>query len=92
MKTIKIECNKITSIDSLYDELKIVLGLSEFFGNNLDALWDSINGEIELPVKIIWVNFDMLKNNLDSKFVEKFMELIDEAKDELGELFDFVYN
>ena len=36
----------------LHNEIKEKLELPEWYGNNLDALWDMLTGFIETPIKI----------------------------------------
>lgn len=42
MKKIIIDFNKIKSVDEFYDRAEEVLGLPDYFGRNLDALYDEL--------------------------------------------------
>jgi ribonuclease inhibitor len=58
-----IDGKKITNKEELYTNLKAQINSIEFFGNNLDALWDilsTIDSEIIIHIK----DFDELKKNL----------------------------
>lgn len=39
-------------LDALHSEIKDKLSLPDWYGKNLDALWDSLTGIIETPVEI----------------------------------------
>ena len=41
-------------MDRLYDELTRQLDFPEYFGRNLDALWDVLTGDVEGPITIAW--------------------------------------
>ena len=71
--------DKIHSLQSFYSACKPNLQLPDHFGNNLDALWDCIIGQIELPVDI---NFTNLTAWHLKKF-EKQIELMLDAEKEL---------
>ena len=65
MKKIKIDFKEINNDKEFYEIVREKLDLPEYFGDNLDALWDSITGYIELPIKIRFLNFN---NNNKFKF------------------------
>ena len=60
MKKIKIDFKEINNDKEFYEIVREKLDLPEYFGDNLDALWDSITGYIELPIKIRFLNFGSL--------------------------------
>ena len=57
MKEIIIEGALINSIEELHKVFKEALGLPDYYGNNLDALWDMLTGEIDFPIRIIWRDY-----------------------------------
>lgn len=42
--------------NDFHRELASSLGMKEFYGCNLDALWDVISTGVERPVTLIWKN------------------------------------
>lgn len=52
MKTVVINFSKCKYPMDLHSEIKEKLELPEWYGNNLDALWDMLTGFIETPVNI----------------------------------------
>lgn len=81
MKVVKFDFERIGSIADFYSIAKKQLHLPEYFGNNLDALWDCITGNISLPLSVKFVNMSM--NQLE--IFENLIELFEEASTELGE-------
>ena len=79
MKRIVFDFKKIKNKKDFYNELAEKVQLPEYFGNNLDALWDIItSGEIDLPTEVIIINFDNRKN----KFFVSLEELFKDAEKE----------
>lgn len=80
MKKIKIDFKEINNDKEFYEIVREKLDLPEYFGDNLDALWDSITGYIELPIKIRFLNF----NNKKSDFFISIKEVFIDAEKELN--------
>lgn len=51
-KKIILDISECEYIGSIHKEIKEKLNLPEWYGENLDALWDSLTGIIETPVDI----------------------------------------
>ena len=84
MKQVIFDFEKIKTIEDFYTEAKVKLALPEYFGNNLDALWDSVTSGIELPVDIRFVN-------LTSEQLEQFHDLILFLEDASVEMTDELF-
>ena len=52
MKRVIIDFSKCKYPINLHNEIKSKLELPEWYGNNLDALWDMLTGFIETPINI----------------------------------------
>ena len=65
MKEIRLNGSKMVDKASTHEYLKQKLELPEYYGNNLDALWDCLSTDFS-PKKIILYNCDKLKKNLGS--------------------------
>ena len=59
MKEVYIDFVEIGDEEDFYAQLKEKLALPEHFGDNLDALYDSITGDVELPLHIEFVNMSV---------------------------------
>ena len=86
MKTIYINLSEIGDEQDFYQQLKQKLSLPENFGDNLDALYDSLTGFAELPLHLEFVNMSV--NQLED--FETLLETLEEA-DEETEGFSFTY-
>ncbi|XID91917.1 barstar family protein [Paenibacillaceae bacterium WGS1546] len=70
---------------NVHEWLKRELGLPEWYGDNLDALWDCVTGHLPMPLQIRWV--------ADSGGGERYAAIVDlfrEAADQ-SDGFDFEY-
>ena len=84
MNTIYIDFTDIGDYDDFYAQLKEKLTLPEFFGDNLDALYDSLTGFVKLPLHIEFVNMSVDQ-------LEIFEDLLVTLEDAADELDDFTF-
>ncbi|MCC9088941.1 MULTISPECIES: barstar family protein [Bacillus] len=82
MKKVRLDGAICRSQEELHDQLKTVLHLPDYYGKNLDALWDCLTGEVNLPVELTWVNFQTSKDAL-GHYAESLRQLFQEAEEEL---------
>lgn len=69
---------QINTYDDFYRLAALELNLPDYFGNNLDALWDSLTGYVELPIDIEFINLSL--EQLD-EFEELLLLFEDAAMD-----------
>ncbi|MGE5329128.1 MAG: barstar family protein [Deltaproteobacteria bacterium] len=81
MKRVILKGSQITSKKALHNILKAELELPDYYGENLDALWDVLSEEIEDPLVIIWQDFHISKEFLGD-YAEKVIKLFEDAKNE----------
>lgn len=86
MNTVFIDFTDIGDYDDFYAQLKEKLTLPEFFGDNLDALYDSLTGFVELPLHIEFVNMSVDQLEI----FEDLLVTLEDADDELDD-FKFTY-
>ncbi|SQI43289.1 Barstar (barnase inhibitor) [Leminorella richardii] len=58
MRSVVFDFNKIQSMPDFYLQFIDSFLLPDWFGNNLDALWDALTVGIRLPVQIVFTHFD----------------------------------
>lgn len=87
MNKVIFDFERIGSIEDFYKITKKELKLPVHFGDNLDALWDSLTGDVELPLQVQFVNLTM--NQLEQ--FDKLIVLFEDAADEMGDDFIFEY-
>ncbi|OMF17448.1 barnase inhibitor [Paenibacillus amylolyticus] len=51
----------------LHLQLKDKLALPDFYGGNLDALWDCLTSTIELPLELKWTNYRISEERLGNE-------------------------
>lgn len=86
MNTVYIDFVELGDYDDFYAQLKEKLKLPEFFGDNLDALYDSITGFVELPLHLEFVNMSVEQLEM----FEDLLVTLEDADDELDD-FTFAY-
>ena len=84
MKEVYIDFVEIGDEEDFYAQLKEKLALPEHFGDNLDALYDSITGDVELPLHIEFVNMSVEQ-------LEDFEDLLTTLEDAEEEVEDFTF-
>lgn len=85
-KEVYIDFSTIGDMDEFYAQLKEKLPLPDYFGDNLDALYDVITGDLEMPLHIEFVNLSV--DQLET--FEQLLETLEDAEDNV-EGFTFTY-
>ena len=79
---------QIASVEDFHQQIKAELALPDYYGNNLDALWDCVTAWVEVPATIYWRDFEFSEQLLGD-FSIRARTLFEEAACEL-EGFKFV--
>lgn len=83
---VTFDFSTIESMDDFYYQFVETFELPEYFGNNLDAVWDVItSGEIPLPITIEFIDLPMTDEYDD------LVALFQQAEDEMDGDLTFVY-
>ena len=83
---IYIDFLEIGDYEYFYAQLKEKLTLPEHFGDNLDALFDVITGELEMPLHLEFVNMSVEQLEI----FEDLLTTLEDAEDEVED-FTFAY-
>ncbi|EWH20106.1 barstar family protein [Bacillus haynesii] len=83
MKQVILYGEKITSVSDLHKALKEQLELPDYYGENLDALWDCLTGWVSMPLLIEWKNVEKSRNYLGDQ-AEAYLQLFREAEETLN--------
>lgn len=83
MRRYILDGNNFTGVESFYKEVSRVFSLPDYFGNNLDALYDVLT-DIGEPVEVIWKNshkskMDFLSNDSQSTFFARVTSTMNEV-------------
>lgn len=81
-----IDFLEIGDYEDFYAQLKEKLPLPEYFGDNLDALYDVITGDLEMPLHIEFVNMSVDQLEI----FEDLLTTLEDAEDEVED-FSFSY-
>ena len=84
-----IDGSKIMSEEDVHKTVAEGLDLPSWYGKNLDALWDTLTGMVERPLRITWIHADQSKERLPR--YEKIISLLRdvEAQDKKFKRNDF---
>lgn len=77
-----IDGSKIKTIEDFHREIKRVLDLPDYYGENLDALWDCLTGWVELPISLVWKDFEICEPYI-GEYAFKAMSLFEDAEKEI---------
>lgn len=91
MNKVVIQGSKLTDKKFLHKILKQELKLPAYYGENLDALWDCLTTDIELPLTIEWVDFQKSKDILGD-YAENTLEIFNEAEKFTGGKLKIIIN
>lgn len=81
-----IDFLEIGDYEDFYAQVKEKLTLPEHFGDNLDALFDVITGELEMPLHLEFVNMSVEQLEI----FEDLLTTLEDAEDEVQD-FTFAY-
>lgn len=81
-----IDFLEIGDYEDFYAQLREKLILPEHFGDNLDALFDVITGELEMPLHLEFVNMSVEQLEI----FEDLLTTLEDAEDEVQD-FTFAY-
>jgi ribonuclease inhibitor len=68
-------------LDEFYGEIAKKLRFPDYFGRNLDALWDVLTTDIKGPVELAWEDSDVSKKSMGKDF-EKVTALLKDVEKE----------
>ena len=78
---ISIDGNKISTEEEFHIEISKALKFPDYYGKNLDALWDCLTGYIDTNINLIWSNHQFSKTSLGKKF-DVIKSIFDDLCDE----------
>ncbi|NLO71785.1 MAG: barnase inhibitor [Porphyromonadaceae bacterium] len=84
MRQVIFDFENIFSQEQFYLEVANEFHLPNYFGNNLDALWDCITGDIELPIDIKFINLSIEQMEEFNDFIILFEDAVNELPEEIS--------
>ena len=80
-KKVKLPGKSIRSLDEFYSEIGKKLRFPDYFGRNLDALWDVLTTDVQGPVELAWEDSEVSKKAMGKDF-EKVAALLRDVEKE----------
>lgn len=77
-----LEGKNIHTIDGFHAAIKDLLQFPDYYGNNLDALWDCLTTGSHLPVVLVWKDFAISQQRL-GEYADTAMNVFEEAASEV---------
>lgn len=74
-----LDGGKIDSEADFHREISALLNFGDYYGSNLDALWDRLSTDVERPVKIIWLHSELSRFILRESF-DKIIMIFERIK------------
>ena len=87
MQIIQIDFRRIGSLKDFYKVFGNQVSLPEYFGGNLDALWDVVSTEIVTPVMIKFEHLTLHQLEI----FEELIALFEDAAIEMSDTIQFEY-
>ena len=78
-----IDGSKFNNVEEIHLQFQKKLNLPDYYGKNLDALWDCLSGHVELPLTIILKNLDYHQPEIKD-YLGTLLNLFERAEDELN--------
>lgn len=76
---IEIMGGNVTCEQDFHEQLAQALGAQQYYGRNLDALWDLLSVGVERPVNLIWTNSATSKAVLGDVF-ERIVAILERVR------------
>lgn len=83
MNTVVFDFNIIHTVKKFYSLCKEQLQLPDYFGNNLDALWDCLTSDVAWPITIVFKNVTAFHKQKFSKQISLFNDAAIESGDQI---------
>lgn len=87
-RLIVLNGDQYRSMEDIQTFLQKALAFPDFYGKNLDALWDCLRSAAGPPIRLIWINFHASQSHLGER-ANALQLLFTEAQAELKN-FEFV--
>jgi ribonuclease inhibitor len=78
MIVFEIDGKAIRMSKDFHDQFRRCPTVPSFYGGNLDALWDTLTGLVELPLKLIWRDASASREALGHEF-DRIVRVLEEA-------------
>jgi ribonuclease inhibitor len=77
MRKLELDGSRIKTESDFHTEISRLLEFPDWYGNNLDALEDFLNGHIDPNVCLVWKHHELSKKQLGNDF-ERIMSVFND--------------
>ena len=78
---VALQGSEMTSVQALHAQLKQQLSFPDYYGENLDALWDCIRC-VDVPLTVEWRDFAQSRLHL-GQYADRILETLRDAEQEV---------
>ena len=79
MNYIILDFNGIKSLWTLHEYFKEVFNLPDYYGHNMDALWDCLDCSFEFPTTIVLKNIEKIPSEMNEA-IEIMLKLFEDLQ------------
>lgn len=77
---IEIYGNQIKSELEFHNEIARQLNVENYYGKNLDALWELLSIGVERPINLVWIDANTSRNRISS--FETIISVLERVKEQ----------
>ncbi len=77
---IKLNGKIILTEYDFHNQIAKLLKLEEYYGNNLDALWDVLTTDVERPINLVWYDSAISRKNLGRETFQKIVKILQDVQ------------
>jgi ribonuclease inhibitor len=78
---VQIDGKAIVTEYDFHSQIAKLLDFEEYYGNNLDALWDFLTTEVERPVNLVWYNSAISSKNLGGENFQRIVKVLQNVQE-----------
>jgi ribonuclease inhibitor len=78
---IELDGLSISSEQDFHKRIASAFSLAQYYGNNLNALWDLLSTDVERPVEIVWKNSKESEQSMGETF-KKIISIFERTKNQ----------
>lgn len=82
MKPYVLKTQHCANLSEIHQEISSLFHFADFYGSNLDALYDFISGEIDLPAILIWDDYLITLKKIGPQLKEVWQVFEDFAQED----------
>ncbi|MFJ2280955.1 barstar family protein [Pseudomonas sp. NPDC087803] len=69
----------ISSEQEFHKRIASAFSVTQYYGNNLNALWDLLSTDVERPIELIWTNSKHSEERMGDAY-KKILTILDRVK------------